>query len=175
MITPYADAIAKSLVDLNQKLAQVFQLRTPYTRDDVLPGHRYGFIDVRSLDEGENRGTVAGVEIKNLTLEVLLTIGCENFGDAIVQTGRIALELDAGIPAMKQLLEAGSFHDFKLSGSIQTSKRQLMKPIRPGVHSYVVDATCEVIAPIAIYKDINGEHVVMPTTKEKSNVRSRNL
>ena len=162
MINLYADSLALALNELNPKLAEVFKLRTPYTRDDVLPGHRYGFIDVRSLDEGQNRQTVTGFEFKILTLEVLLTVGCENFGAAIAETGKLALELDDGIPKMKRLLEAGSFHDFRLSGAIAATKRQSVKP----PHHWIIDITCEVTAPIAIYKDINGEHA-MPPTKEK--------
>jgi hypothetical protein len=158
MLSPYADRTGELFTQINQQLISLLNLRSPYKMSDILPGERYGFIEVRSLD-ADKRDVRTGYCTDTFELELLVSAGCETFSQAVGLGAVLMLEVSAAIPLLKRTLQSGSIHDLIVRGDIVAVKRQTLKPAIDASHAWIVDVSCNLQAPIAIYKDANGEHI----------------
>jgi hypothetical protein len=155
MLSPYSARTRELFETLNQQFASLLELNTPYKQADVLPQERYGFVNAEFLNPG-NKDVRTGYQIYTFNLNLLVSAGCETFPQSVGLGAFLMLELAAAIPLIKRTLEDGSIHDVVLKDEIVAPKRTTLKP----PFTWIVDATCTMSAPIAIYKNEHGEHVI---------------
>ncbi|MBN3946438.1 MAG: hypothetical protein HWQ38_08070 [Nostoc sp. NMS7] len=160
MLSPYSQLCSDFFIDLNNYFTNYFELEQTYRNEGIAPGDRFGVITIRSLDPDPSKtsGTEVrqGFEFLLVKMEILMTLGAS---DRISSEGlalAAALDLHHGIPALKQFLRESLIYDLKTDEQITTVKRQALK----SPNNYIVDVVCGAIANIAIYVDINGQHVI---------------
>lgn len=161
LVSPYSALVEDLVTEVNQHFVDILELTTPYTRDDVIPGDRYGIINFRSF--GVDRTSKArnvkggGFQPKVFQIEILLTLGYETWAEARCAAVAQMVDLDNAIPSLKQMIESKAWiYDIEVAGDIYQSMRQSISP----PHFWMVDITTSAIARMQIYKNILGQHVI---------------
>lgn len=154
--SPYIESIANVIASANQQFAKALELQ-PYSRFDLKSEHLYGLMHVRSLRTEEGRRTANGSwQRMGLGVELEIHAIASTFKTAQMLAGRMCLDLDNVIPAIKPLVEGdGSVYDFQPASDIRVNYVQSTKDPKP----YIVTVSCEAVMPAIIQKARMGEHV----------------
>lgn len=162
LTSPYSGQIRALVHEINEHFVEALELMTPYTRDDVIPGDRYGIINFRSFGvdrSSKARNTRSGFQPKVFQIDILLTIGCETWTEARSLAPSTMVDLDHAIPSLKALIEThGWVYDLETGGDIYQSMRQSISP----PHFWMVDVTTNAIARMQVFKAATGEHIFPP-------------
>lgn len=156
MTSPYIESISEIVTSANQQFAIALSLQ-PYSRFDLKPERLYGLMHVRSLQtEGKHRATIGHWQHVNFGIELEIHAIADSYKTAQMLAGRMALDLDNAIPAIKPLIEGNStIYDFQPSSDIKVNCNQSLKPPNP----YLITVSCEALMPAVLQKGKMGEHV----------------
>ena len=167
MRSPYSQQIEFLVREINRHFAAILDLTAPYTREDIIPGDRFGIINFRSFGSDTtklSRESRAGFESCQFQVEILLTIGCATWIDSCAIAAATMMDLDHAIPAIKQLVEQKSWvYDLQVKGDIVQSMRQSIQT----PHYWMVDISCDAVAKMQVYKTASGEHTIYSKSLDK--------
>lgn len=163
----YADLCADFFTTLNQRFVEVFNLKTSFTEDNILPGDKFGIITLNSINPdrdkrygSESRGTF---QILSMRMDIIMKNGIATRIEGEAEKARMMLNLHHGLPLMRQYFNDNELiTDFKTDESFQGILSQAKRP--PGTsadakNTWVATVTCSAIALILINVDVNGLHI----------------
>lgn len=149
----YGERIALFQREFEDAFITVFNLSKDYSRKDVLPGERFGFIDWYQQTADFSR---ALGQFEILTGQLLLTFGAENR----YECDRIAAiernNITNNISIVRNMVNGYDVvYHLELRDARVSSKSQLLQE----PHFWLCDITSSVIAFLVIPKDITGKEL----------------
>lgn len=167
-LSPYAELCANFFTTLNTRFVELFQLKTFYSEDNILPGERYGIITVsrggRERDLTSAGDIRAGFKLLELQMDVILKSGINTRVEGEAEKTRLMLDLDHGIPKLKEYFDNDQLvSEIKSNEDYLPILAQAKRPqgnVANSPNSWVATVTCSAIALIVIKVDVNGLHLM---------------
>ena len=167
-LSPYSELCADFFNTLNTRFVELFELKTFYSEDNILPGERYGIITVNGLNSDRDRSygseVRGGHQLLSMRMDLILKSGINTRVEGEAEKTRLMLDLHHGISKLKEYydndgLVAEIRSDESFSGILTQAKRP-QGNVANAPNSWIATVTCSVTALILIKVDINGLHLM---------------
>lgn len=167
-LSPYAELCADFFTTLNTRFVELFQLKTFYSEDNILPDERYGVITLNSIEPDRDRSygseVRGGHQLLSMRMDLILKSGINTRVEGEAEKARLMLDLHHGIPKLKEYydndeLVAEIRSDESFLGILAQAKRP-QGNVANSLNSWIATVTCSATALILIKVDINGLHLM---------------
>lgn len=167
-LSPYAELCGDFFTTLNTRFVELFELKTFYSEDNILPDERYGVITLNGINPDRDRSygseVRSGYQLLSMKMDLILKAGINTRIEGEAEKARLMLNLHHGIPKLKEYydnddLVAEIRTDENFSGILSQAKRP-QGNVANSPNSWIATVTCSAIALILIKTDTNGLHLM---------------
>lgn len=157
--SPHTEKLAEFEANFNDLFLEMFNLEREYSRSEVSPGERFGFIDWHSQEDDSDFGSPS---FEKISAQFILTFGAKTKHeiDKIASIERNNITHNLAL-IRDHIKNPEIVWDLAVSGQRVSSKCQNIVP----PNHWIVDIAGEFTAKIFIYKDLaTGKHLELPST-----------